>query len=195
MKKDTPNVSLYITILTDVYKRQTHSADETFSLGFRLASQKIFKSGSIVCFSGEMGSGKTVFIQGALKGMGYDGDVNSTTFALMNVYEANIKVLHYDLYRLNGYDDLYSIGLFDDIGKDNCTFIEWSENADGFLPDGCIFITIEYGGKENERKIKAVSYTHLDVYKRQHYSHTIILSVSRTYVNMKRAKTFRAMVP
>ena len=132
----------------------THSADETFSLGFRLASQKIFKSGSIVCFSGEMGSGKTVFIQGALKGMGYDGDVTSPTFALMNVYEANIKVLHYDLYRLNGYDDLYSIGLFDDIGKDNCTFIEWSENADGFLPDGCIFITIEYGGKENERKIK-----------------------------------------
>ena len=107
----------------------------------------------MICLFGEMGCGKTEFVKGFLQGLGYDGDVTSPTFALCHRYEARKIVYHYDLYRLSGYDDLYSIGFFDgEIGS--ISLVEWSENAEEYLPHDALRIYFEYGDGTEDRIIR-----------------------------------------
>lgn len=119
----------------------SHSEDETKEFG-RSLSQTF--QGEMICLFGEMGCGKTEFVKGFLSGLGYDGDVTSPTFALCHRYDAKKPVYHYDLYRLSGYDDLYSIGFFDG-EPGSVSIVEWSENAEEYLPDDALRIYFEYG--------------------------------------------------
>lgn len=129
---------------------RTRSEDETKALG-RTLSQTL--TADTICLFGEMGCGKTEFVKGFLQGLGYDGDVTSPTFALCHRYDADKIVYHYDLYRLSGYDDLYSIGFFDrDPGT--VSLIEWSENAEEYLPEDAVRIYFEYGDDVNERILR-----------------------------------------
>lgn len=80
------------------------------------------------------------------------GDVvSSPTFALVNEYDARLTVQHFDMYRVSGWDDLYSTGFFDYLDTDNVLVIEWSENIDGALPENTIYIHMEMGETETER--------------------------------------------
>lgn len=82
------------------------------------------------------------------------GDVvSSPTFALVNEYDARLTVQHFDMYRVSGWDDLYSTGFFDYLDTDNVLVIEWSENIDGALPDNTIYVHMEKGETETERII------------------------------------------
>lgn len=125
----------------------SHSEEETKAIGRRLATET---EAETICLFGEMGCGKTEFVKGFLEGLGYHGDVTSPTFALCHTYEADKTVYHYDLYRLSGYDDLYSIGFFDR-PHGTVALIEWSENAEEYLPDDALRIYFEYGSGETER--------------------------------------------
>lgn len=130
-----------------VYSR---SAEETKQLGRSLAATV---RNDTICLFGEMGCGKTEFVKGFLEGLGYDGDATSPTFALFHTYEAQKTVYHYDLYRLSGYDDLYSIGFFDR-RPDTVSLIEWSENAEEYLPEDALRIYFEYGEGPEDRTIR-----------------------------------------
>ena len=80
------------------------------------------------------------------------GDVvSSPTFALVNEYDARLTVQHFDMYRVSGWDDLYSTGFFDYLDTDNVLVIEWSENIDGALPENTIYVHMEKGEMETER--------------------------------------------
>lgn len=129
----------------------THSEQETGAVAASLSA--LYRKGAVICLNGQMGAGKTAFTRGALRSLGYRGDVSSPTFALCHRYQASIPVLHYDLYRLKDENDLYSIGFYDDVESGACVFIEWSEIAEDALPPDTVFIRFEYGSTPDERII------------------------------------------
>ena len=99
----------------------------TENIGFELGSK--LPLGSVIALFGDLGAGKTAFTRGFTKGMGIECDVSSPTFALVNEYRGKNKTLyHFDMYRINGWDDLYSTGYFDYLDTGASLIIEWSEN-------------------------------------------------------------------
>lgn len=109
------------------------------------------KKGTVIGFLGGLGMGKTAFTSGFVKGLGINADVSSPTFAICNEYIGdNDKVYHFDMYRIDSWDDLYSTGFFDFLETDAYIIAEWSENIFGALPDDAVIIEIEKLG-ENER--------------------------------------------
>lgn len=120
----------------------THSYEETVSLGEKIAAS--LEKGSIIAFIGGLGMGKTAFTSGFAKGLGIDADVSSPTFAICNTYIGKENMLyHFDMYRVDGWDDLYSTGFFDFIETDAYLSVEWSENIYGALPDDALIIEID----------------------------------------------------
>ena len=109
------------------------------------------EKGTVIGFLGGLGMGKTAFTSGFVKGLGIDAEVSSPTFAICNEYIGdNDKVYHFDMYRIDSWDDLYSTGFFDYLETDAYIIAEWSENVFGALPDEAVIIEIEKLG-ENER--------------------------------------------
>ncbi|MBI2474886.1 tRNA (adenosine(37)-N6)-threonylcarbamoyltransferase complex ATPase subunit type 1 TsaE [Candidatus Uhrbacteria bacterium] len=91
---------------------------------------KTLKGGDIVFLEGELGSGKTTFVQGAAKSLGYDGPVRSPTFTIVNIYPTSNrtikKIVHVDLYRIKDSSELRALAL-EELAQDtnSITFIEW----------------------------------------------------------------------
>ena len=132
-----------------VQKFTTHSPQETESLAARLAEQ--LRGGEVLAFTGGMGMGKTAFTRELVIGLGAGDVASSPTFALVNEYTGRLTVEHFDMYRIDGWDDLYSTGFFDYLDTDRVLVIEWSENIDGALPEDAVRIHIQPGKEENER--------------------------------------------
>ena len=131
---------------------KTHSYEETVKLGEMVA--KSLPKGSVVAFLGGLGMGKTAFTTGFAKGLGIDVDVSSPTFAICNTYIGEENTLyHFDMYRVDGWDDLYSTGFFDYLDMGGVLVIEWSENIEFCLPDKSIRVSISKNDNENERII------------------------------------------
>lgn len=128
----------------------SHSVEETEQIAMNLASK--LKGNEVIAFFGGLGMGKTAFTRGVCKGLGFNEGVQSPTFSLVNQYDAKYTVYHFDMYRINTYDDLYSTGFFDYIDT-GVLIIEWSENIENALPDDYIRIEISHGDNENERII------------------------------------------
>ncbi len=102
------------------------------------------QGGEVIAFCGELGMGKTCFVRGLAKGLGYQGEVNSPTFAIINEYlGGRLDLFHFDMYRIAGWNDLYSTGYFECIERGGVTAVEWSENIEAALPDDVIRITIK----------------------------------------------------
>ncbi len=136
-----------------VYKTENYT--ETEKIGYLLA--KSVKNGSVVAMFGDLGAGKTAFTRGFAKGMGIDCDVSSPTFALVNEYRGAGKTLyHFDMYRISGWDDLYSTGYFDYLDAGGSLIIEWSENIEAVLPEDCVRVTITKTDNVNERNIEII---------------------------------------
>ncbi len=129
----------------------THSPQETEELARRLAQD--LKGGEVIAFTGGMGAGKTAFTRGLVMGLGAGDVVSSPTFALVNEYAGRLTVEHFDMYRVESWDDLYSTGFFDYLDTDCVLVIEWSENIQGALPDGVISIDLQPGEKDQDRII------------------------------------------
>ncbi len=114
---------------------------------------KTLSTGSVIAMRGDLGAGKTCFTRGFAKGLGFDGDVNSPTFAIVNEYlGGRLPLYHFDMYRINGWEDLYSTGYFEYMESGGVLIIEWSENIESALPDDVITVTIENLG-DSERRI------------------------------------------
>lgn len=120
----------------------TKSEKETEALGEQLA--KTLEGGTTVAFLGSMGMGKTCFIRGIARGMGYTGEVTSPTFSLVNEYlGCRLNLYHFDMYRVSHWEDLYSTGFFDYLEQGGILLVEWSENVKAAIPNDALFINIE----------------------------------------------------
>lgn len=128
----------------------TNSALETESFAAEFA--KSVKSGTVIAMNGDLGAGKTCFTRGFAKGMGFSGDVNSPTFAIVNVYTGGrLDIYHFDMYRITSWDDLYSTGYFEYLEAGGVLVIEWSENIEAALPDNTVTVTIEKLSDESRK--------------------------------------------
>lgn len=104
----------------------TNSVEETLAAAAEVAAK--LSAGDIILYEGDMGAGKTHFTKGIAKFLNVDDEITSPTFALVNEYSGDLPLFHFDLYRIDSYDDLYAIGFFDYLDRDGIIAAEWSEN-------------------------------------------------------------------
>ncbi|MFW6266839.1 MAG: tRNA (adenosine(37)-N6)-threonylcarbamoyltransferase complex ATPase subunit type 1 TsaE [Halanaerobium sp.] len=132
------------------YSIITKSAAETRQFAHRLAA--IIKIPALVLLKGELGTGKTLITKAVASALGYQGEVTSPTFNLVQEYQAEVEIIHMDLYRLDKSEELLEIGFEDYLNRDALIFIEWPEIAFPLLPADFIFINLEKISAE-KRKI------------------------------------------
>lgn len=120
----------------------SHGAEQTRRLGAHLG--KFLQPGDLVLLEGEFGTGKTTLTQGIAQGLGIDPRyVNSPTFTLINEYDgATAHLSHIDLYRLEGDEQVATLGLDDYLSGDGVTVIEWPAGAASWLPDEYLLIRL-----------------------------------------------------
>ena len=106
----------------------SHSEAETEAFGERLAAA--LSPGAVVAYRGGLGMGKTAFTRGLARGLGCRGRVTSPTFTIVNEYEGDIPLFHFDLYRLGSSDELFDIGWEDYLARGGVCAVEWSERAE-----------------------------------------------------------------
>ena len=130
----------------------TKSAAETAEVAYNLGIKIL--SGAVIAFTGDLGAGKTTFIKGLARGLGYLGEVSSPTFAIVHEYVGGrLPLYHFDMYRVDGWESLYSTGFFDYMETESVLVVEWSENIENALPDDLITVDIKRGNDDNERII------------------------------------------
>ena len=117
--------------MKDNLNKHTKSSLETENLGIEF-SKKI-SQGAIITLNGDLGSGKTTFVKGVLKGLNYIDEVTSPTYTLINEYNADYKIIHIDCFREKNIDRWLNIGLIDYFTKENILFIEWPDNIKDIL--------------------------------------------------------------
>lgn len=127
------------------------SVSQTEEFAAKIA--KHLKRGDVVAFFGSLGMGKTAFTRGLAKGLGNKSDVSSPTFAIVNDYSGDPPFVHFDMYKVESWEDLYSCGFFDYLDMGAILAVEWSENIENALPENTVRVTIEKGESENERTI------------------------------------------
>ena len=123
----------------------TASVTETEAVGARLAEAMLKQTElpPFVALYGDLGVGKTAFVRGFASVIAPGALVRSPTFALVNEYRGKEKQLfHFDMYRITGEDDLYSIGYDDYLARDGIALVEWSENIPFALPDHYLRVEI-----------------------------------------------------
>ena len=105
----------------------SHSAEETVAMGRELARR--LTAPVLVLLSGDLGSGKTTLTKGIISGLGAarEEDVTSPTFTLVHVFHNHTTVYHVDLYRVEKFHDLETLGLEDAFADPAIVIIEWSE--------------------------------------------------------------------
>ena len=131
---------------------------QTEQIGEQLAAK--LQGTEVIALFGGLGMGKTAFTRGLARGVGVCDGVSSPTFALVNEYRGKCNIYHFDMYRVQSWDDLYSTGFFDYLDT-GVLVIEWSENIEGALPDDAIRITISRGAHDDQRifEIEGVDFT------------------------------------
>ncbi|MBR1811303.1 MAG: tRNA (adenosine(37)-N6)-threonylcarbamoyltransferase complex ATPase subunit type 1 TsaE [Clostridia bacterium] len=129
----------------------SHTPAQTEQIASALAAE--VSGGAVIAFRGGMGMGKTAFARGFVKGMGNDADVYSPTFAIVNDYGGEPHIYHFDMYRVETWDDLYSTGFYDYMTDTSVLLIEWSENIENALPPGTIYVEIARGETDCDRII------------------------------------------
>lgn len=124
-----------------------------------LAAQwvKNLRAGTVVALHGELGSGKTCFVQGMAQGLNIHTTVHSPTFTLINEYPGEIPLYHLDLYRLRGEEDAWDIGIDQYLPGDGITAIEWADRITRILPASTIHINLGYGDESHVRLIQIKS--------------------------------------
>jgi tRNA threonylcarbamoyladenosine biosynthesis protein TsaE len=127
----------------------SRSPDETQAVGERLGAR--LEAGSVVACIGELGAGKTCFLQGLARGLGVESVVTSPTFVLVNQYRGRLLVYHLDAYRPETLSELLEIGVEEMLHGNGVTLIEWAEKLLPLLPSHTITVTITGLGDEPRR--------------------------------------------
>ena len=134
-------------------EKQLHlkTAEETLAFGRDFASR--LASGAVIALFGDLGAGKTTFVQGLALGLQINTLVQSPTFTYLNIYED--KLYHFDLYRLRNHLDFLALGFEEYFEKEGIAVIEWSEKISSILPPKTISIALSH---ENEGRKATLSF-------------------------------------
>lgn len=127
---------------------ETSGPEETRALGEKLG--RAAEAGDVVLLSGELGAGKTVFVQGIAKGLGFEGPVSSKSFVLMGEYHGRLTLYHADLYRLDSPEDVEDLALME-ISAHGVLVVEWPERGGWALPEEHLMLRFEVTGETTRR--------------------------------------------
>lgn len=131
----------------------SNSAEETKKTAADFA--KTLKSGDVLCMYGDLGAGKTAFVQGLARGLGIGEPITSPTFTIVNEYYGDMPLYHFDVYRIADSDEMYEVGYEEYVYGDGVSVIEWAELIEDILPRTRYKITIsrDISQGEDYRKI------------------------------------------
>jgi tRNA threonylcarbamoyladenosine biosynthesis protein TsaE len=124
----------------------TRAPEDTRALGERLGLT--LAAGDVVGLIGELGAGKTCFVQGLVRGLGATAHATSPTFVLVNQYRGRVPVHHVDVYRVDSLAELLDLGLPELFAGDGVTVVEWADKLGSLLPDDAILVRIAGVGDE-----------------------------------------------
>ena len=126
---------------------EVDSVEATWALAREFAAE--LKPGDVVCLEGDLGAGKTTFTQGLAAALGVKGRVTSPTFCIVQEHRGERNFLvHMDLYRLNGEDDVVAIGWEDYLAEGAILAVEWPERAGGLIPPDARHVRFRHLGEE-----------------------------------------------
>ena len=106
-----------------IYK--SNSVKETQNIAKAFAKE--LKPGDVLCLNGDLGVGKTAFVQGLAKGLGVEDYIQSPTFTIVNCYDGKLPLYHFDVYRIADSDEMYEIGYEEYVYGNGISVIEWPE--------------------------------------------------------------------
>ena len=135
----------------------TRNAEETETVGATFA--KTLKAGDFIAMFGDLGAGKTAFVRGAMKTLADGARVQSPTYTIVNEYPARIPVYHFDMYRIDDEDSLYSIGYYDYLESGGFCFAEWCEKIEPYLPEAYYTVTIRKCADDPDKRIITIQDT------------------------------------
>lgn len=121
------------------------STENTESIGAAIAAAMLSddRIPRFIALFGDLGVGKTAFVRGFTTEIAPSARVKSPTFALVNEYRGEkLSVFHFDMYRIESEDELYSIGFYDYLDRRGICLVEWSENIEDSLPDRYLRVEI-----------------------------------------------------
>lgn len=121
---------------------ETNSPEETYALGFKIGQEAC--PGQVYTLIGDLGVGKTVFVQGVAAGLGITGLVNSPTFTILQIYEeGRLPFYHFDVYRIQDVEEMEEIGYDDCFYGQGICLIEWADLIREILPQELTEVVIE----------------------------------------------------
>ncbi|HVF13961.1 MAG TPA: tRNA (adenosine(37)-N6)-threonylcarbamoyltransferase complex ATPase subunit type 1 TsaE [Acidimicrobiales bacterium] len=128
---------------------RTESVDATRSLAAEVAP--LAKPGDLVLLAGDLGTGKTAFVQGFARGLGIVEAVTSPAFVLARLYQGRLPLLHLDVYRLEHLQELHDLGISELLDDGAVTVIEWGDVVASALPADFLEVRISPGEADDER--------------------------------------------
>jgi tRNA threonylcarbamoyladenosine biosynthesis protein TsaE len=126
----------------------THSAEETRILGAALAP--LLLPGDVISLSGDLGAGKTCFVQGLATALGAPGRVTSPSFTIVHEYEARYPIVHLDVYRLDSFQEVLDLGFEEFLDPKAILILEWGDAVEPLLPRSHLRIDLVRGAPEQD---------------------------------------------
>ena len=134
----------------------TASPDDTRAVGEAMAT--LLRPGDVVSLTGDLGAGKTTFVQGAARALGVQEPVLSPTFALVRQYRGRVPVYHLDIYRLDRVQDVLDLGFEEFVDRRAIVFIEWGDAIDALLPPEHLQVELALPADGEERRLSVTWY-------------------------------------
>ena len=119
---------------------ESYSYEDTMNIAKDVADT--FQCGEFVAMYGDLGAGKTAFVQGVAKALGINAHVTSPTFTIVNEYDGRLPLYHFDVYRICDAYEMYEIGFDEYIGSNGVCIVEWAELIEELFPSEYLKITI-----------------------------------------------------
>lgn len=128
------------------------TAEDTRAIGGALAA--LLRAGDVVTLTGELGAGKTTFVQGVANALDYSGAVASPTFTLVREYRTpSLRIVHADVYRLDRVQEVLDLGLQELLDEDGVLLVEWGDAVAEVLPGAPLVVELRVPGDGEERAI------------------------------------------
>lgn len=133
------------------------STSEAQTIAIGRAVGAVLEERDVVLLSGELGAGKTRFVEGVTRGIEADAETRSPTFVLVNEYVGRLMLAHCDLYRLSGPEEIGELGLDDYLARDAALAVEWPERARGEFPVEALELELGFGEAPDDRVLTATA--------------------------------------
>ena len=119
---------------------ESFSYEDTQKIASEIADT--LKGDEFIAMYGDLGAGKTAFVQGLARALGITDHITSPTFTIVNEYEGRVPLYHFDVYRISDPDEMYEIGYEEYVDTDGICIVEWAELIEDLFPPKYYKITI-----------------------------------------------------